>query len=159
MDPLTDALTYAPNLARFLPLVQLHINEDPERMRRIQCALTKLTNPGTDDTYFQRGSLSQISGGLKGLTDEQILTIARNIMHSLRRDIANNNPNGFLVPNDVVIQNLLRWEENVRHTKNKLVERIAVEGAAAGQVHKSVARYISRNEDNANSILSCFKGT
>lgn len=159
IDPLQDAFSYAPNLARLVPLVQLHLNDDLIRMGRIQCALTKLANPGTDDTYFEWGTLSQIAGGLKNLSDEQILNIARSTIHSLRRDIANNNLFGIQVPDNIVIQNLLQWEESVRHCKNKLIERIALEGAAAGQFHKSVARYISRNENNPNSILSCFKNS
>ncbi|MCL7749559.1 hypothetical protein [Halalkalibacter alkaliphilus] len=157
MDPPLDAIGYAPNLARAVSLVQLHINRNPERMRRIQCALTKLANPGTDDTYFEWGSLRQYPGDLKGLTHEQILGIARNIIHSLRRDIANNNQYGILVPDDLVIQNLLKWEENVRIVKKELIRQHGIPGM--GNIHKSVGRYIARNENNPNSILSCFKGT
>ncbi|MDD9264913.1 hypothetical protein, partial [Bacillus toyonensis] len=157
LDPLSDAIGYAPNLARLVTLVQLHLNDNPERMGRIQCALAKLANPATDDTYFDWGSLSQYPGGLKDLTDEQILGVARAIIKSLRRHIANNNLYGLQVPDDIVIQNILKWEENVRDVKDKLVKQHGIPGI--GQIHKNVGRYIARNQDNTNSILSCFKNT
>ncbi|AZJ20079.1 hypothetical protein CT694_10395 [Bacillus wiedmannii bv. thuringiensis] len=157
LDPLSDAIGYAPNLARLVTLVQLHLNDNPERMGRIQCALAKLANPVTDDTYFDWGSLSQYPGGLKDLTDEQILGVARAIIKSLRRHIANNNLYGLQVPDDIVIQTILKWEENVRDVKDKLVKQHGIPGI--GQIHKNVGRYIARNQDNTNSILSCFKNT
>ena len=157
MDPLTDAISYGPNLGRVMLLVQGHLHVEPERMRRIQCALTKLMNPTTDDTYFEWGSLSQYPGGLGGLTEDQVLSVARDIIKSLRRHIANNNLYGFQVADEQVIANILKWEENVRDVKVKLVRQHGIPGI--GQIHKSVGRYISRNEDNANSILSCFKNT
>jgi outer membrane protein OmpA-like peptidoglycan-associated protein len=161
-DPLTDALGFAPNLARARLLITTQPQTDATR--RVICALDKLANPATDDTYFEWGSLRQVAGGLGGLTDEQVLALARSIIMSLRRHIANNNnygvPNIFGVPyapDDIVVQNLLNWEQNVRHTKNMLV---AAHGQApVGKIHQSVGRYIARNEDNPNSILSCFKGT
>lgn len=158
MDPLLDAIGYGPNLARAIALTNLQPTD--ERIDRIRCVLAKLADPSTDDTYFEWGSLRQIAGGLRGLTDEQVLVIARNIIKTLRHDIANNNLYGFpSVPDNIVIQNLIQWDENVRNTKNQLVARIAVEGATAGQVQKSVARFIAKNENNPKSILSCFKNS
>jgi hypothetical protein len=161
-DLLTDAIGFAPNLARARLLITTQPQTDATR--RVICALDKLANPATDDTYFEWGSLQQASGGLGGLTDEQALAVARSIIMSLRRHIANNNnygvPNIFgmpYAPDDIVVKNLLAWEQSVRHTKNMLV---AAHGRAPiGQIHRSVAIYIARNEDNPNSIMSCFKGT
>jgi hypothetical protein len=164
LDPLADAVGFVPNLARARLLISLQ--PQTEATARIICALDKLTLPATDDTYFSWGTLEQVSGGLNGLTNDQILALARSIILSLRRHIANSQlygvPNPFghpFAPDDIVVQNLLSWESEVRRTKNKLIERIAIEGAAAGQVHRSVARYIARNQENPNSILSCFRGT
>ncbi|MGH1277318.1 hypothetical protein ACQVWA_28845, partial [Bacillus cereus] len=157
LDPLSDAIGYAPNLARLVTLVQLHLNDNPDRMGRIQCALAKLANPVTDDTYFEWSSLSKYPGALKDLTDEQILSVAREIIKSLRRHIANNNLYGLQVPDDLVIQNILKWEENVRDVKDKLVKHHGI--PAMGQIQKDVGRYIARKQDDTNSILSCFKNT
>ena len=173
LDPLTDAAGFAPNLARARQLIERQPQTDATR--RVICALDKLANPETDDTYFEWSSLEQVGGGLGGLSHDEILGIARNVILSLRRHIADNNlygvPNHLGVPfapDDRVVSNLLGWEQSMRHTKSKLVETIAM--PAPGQVHKSVARFIARNEDNPilaihsggyaeNSILSCFKNT
>lgn len=147
---------FIPNLTRLSTLFALQPST-PEVLR-IRCVLAKLTNPTADDTYFEWGSLSQIAGGLNGLTDQQILAVAQSIIKSLRKDIANNNLYGFpFVTDDLVIQNMKQWEANIRHTKKELV---AMHGRAPiGQVHRSVSRYITKNEDNLNHILNCFKNT
>ncbi|MDD1505396.1 hypothetical protein PVA17_21990 [Lysinibacillus sp. CNPSo 3705] len=158
IDPPIGAIGFLPNLTRATTLMQLQPTDD--RITRIRCALAKLVDPATDDTYFDWIELSKVDGSLKGKDEQQILALAKSIIRSLRRDIANNNLYGFpFVPDDVVIQNLLQWEENIRNTKNKLYQREVAEGIGAGPVHKSAGRYIVRNQDNPNSILSCFKNT
>lgn len=144
-----------PNLVRAGALIRAQPQDD--KTARIICALDKLIDATVDDTYFEWGSLSQVAGGLAGLSDDQVLAIAQSIFHSLRADIDNNNNYGPIVPDDIVVANLLQWELNVRNVKEELLQRIQIDGDAAGQVHLSAARYIARSQDNPKHILSCFK--